>query len=80
VKAAAGDLHLVPSASAVIDKVTVRTSAPFDWDGQSRPIGASADFGAEEFSASAPPGHAGQRSRHRRLTDVPAEVGGLLPD
>ena len=55
VNAAAADLHLVPSATAVIDKVTVRAGAATDWDGQSRPIGASADFGADEYVSSAPP-------------------------
>jgi hypothetical protein len=55
VNAAAADLHLAPSATAVIDKVTVRAGASTDWDGQSRPIGASADFGADEYVSSAPP-------------------------
>jgi hypothetical protein len=55
VNAAAADLHLVPAAAAVIDKVTVRAAAATDWDGQSRPIGASADFGADEYVSSAPP-------------------------
>jgi hypothetical protein len=55
VNAATADLHLLPSATAVIDKVTVRSGALTDWDGQSRPIGASADYGADEYVSSAPP-------------------------
>jgi hypothetical protein len=49
VSAAAGDLHLLPSASVAIDKVAVRATAAVDWDGQARPIGSSADIGADEY-------------------------------
>jgi len=49
VGAAAVDLHLLSSASAAIDKVAVRANAAVDWDGQPRPIGASADIGADEY-------------------------------
>jgi len=47
--AAAGDLHLLSSASVAIDKVAVRADAAVDWDGQLRPIGSSADIGADEY-------------------------------
>jgi hypothetical protein len=51
VNPAAGDLHLMPSASVAIDKAAVRANASTDWDGQARPIGSSADFGADECSS-----------------------------
>jgi hypothetical protein len=51
VSAAAGDLHLLSSASVAIDKVAVRANAAVDWDGQARPIGAAADIGADEYGA-----------------------------
>jgi hypothetical protein len=55
VNAAAGDLHLVASATAVIDKVPVLQNAPTDWDGDTRPQGAAADYGADEFRSGPPP-------------------------
>jgi hypothetical protein len=55
VNAASGDLHLAPTASVAIDKVMVRASASTDWDGQARPIGMSADIGADEYSSPTTP-------------------------
>jgi Big-like domain-containing protein len=46
----AGDLHLVPTATGVIDKVT-GAYATTDWDGQRRPFGVAADIGADEAAA-----------------------------
>ena len=52
VSAATGDLHLRPTASAAIDQaVAISTPVPWDIDGQ--PRGASADVGADEYSAAA---------------------------
>jgi hypothetical protein len=49
VNAAAGDLHLVSSATAAINQGTV-VGVTSDYDGQSRPSGAAPDIGADEFS------------------------------
>lgn len=51
VDAAAGDLHLAASATAVMDRVGVMGGAPADWDGEPRPQGGSADYGADEHAA-----------------------------
>jgi hypothetical protein len=53
VNPAAGDLHLVSTATAAIDKAQLLTSCPADWDGTARPQGAAADIGADEFSSAA---------------------------
>jgi len=51
VNAAAGDLHLLPTAAAVLNQVTtVPVNAAVDWDGESRPAGA-ADIGADEYQS-----------------------------
>ena len=51
VNAAAGDLHLLPTATAVLNKVTtVPVNAATDWDGDTRPNGA-ADIGADEYQS-----------------------------
>jgi hypothetical protein len=55
VNAAGGDLHLAATAAVAIDKVMVRANASTDWDGQARPIGMSADIGADEFSSPTTP-------------------------
>jgi hypothetical protein len=52
VNAAAGDLHLVGSAAAAIDAAPVLSKAAADWDRQSRPQGAAADVGADEYTGS----------------------------
>ena len=49
--AATGDLHLVASAGAVIDAAQPLPGAETDWDGQSRPQGRAADYGADELTA-----------------------------
>jgi hypothetical protein len=54
VNPAGADLHLKPTASSAIDKASVQANCTIDWDGSTRPIGAAADLGADEF-ASVPP-------------------------
>jgi hypothetical protein len=51
VDAAAGDLHLVASATAAIGQATPVSEVTTDWDGDVRPIGTGADVGADEFRA-----------------------------
>ncbi len=50
-----GDLHLVANSATlayVIDKVSRLADVPTDWDVlQTRPIGANADIGADEYTA-----------------------------
>ena len=48
-----GDLHLTASATPAIDRGTLTTDVPVDWDGQARPIGGSVDVGADEYAGSA---------------------------
>jgi hypothetical protein len=51
----AGDLHLKPTATAALNKIAAPpAAAPFDWDGQPRPAGAT-DIGADEAVPFAPP-------------------------
>jgi hypothetical protein len=57
VNAAAADLHLLSTASSAINKGII-LSVTDDFDGQSRPIGAAPDVGADEYHSStalAPP-------------------------
>src|SRR5262245_65058991 len=49
--AAAGNLHLVAGATAVIDQVSALQNALQDWDGDARPQGSSTDYGADEYNA-----------------------------
>ena len=62
-----GDLHLAPTATSLVDRVAVLANAATDWDGQSRPRGAAADAGADEYVPSAPP------STPKNLGIVPVE-------
>jgi hypothetical protein len=55
VNAAAGDLHLKPTASAAVDKGSAAQAAPQDWDGEARPFGAAVDVGADEYRPSSGP-------------------------
>jgi len=55
VNPSAGDLHLAPTATSLFDGVGVLANAATDWDGRSRPRGAAADAGADEYVPSAPP-------------------------
>ena len=49
VDAAAGNLHLKPTATAVMNKIaTPLVNAAVDWDGHARPAGQT-DVGADEF-------------------------------
>ncbi len=49
VNPAAGDLHLLSSAVAAIDRVAVLANAPQDFDGDGRPQGSLAEYGADEY-------------------------------
>ena len=53
VNAAAGDLHLLASATAAIDHGATVASVTDDWDGQPRPSGSAYDIGADEYTATA---------------------------
>ena len=44
-----GDLHLKSTATVAIDKAAPLSNVPGDWDGDTRPQGASADVGADEY-------------------------------
>jgi len=55
VNAANGDLHLLASATNVIDQAPVLNSVTNDFDGERRPRGARSDLGADEFSSQTPP-------------------------
>jgi len=54
VNSSTGDLHLLGSASAVIDKVTAPGAVPTDFDHEARPIGVASDIGADEYQPPAP--------------------------
>lgn len=45
----ASDLHLVPWATAAIDKGVPTPDVSVDWDGDARPSGSAPDVGADEF-------------------------------
>ncbi len=45
-----GDLHLLPTATAVIDHATPLPDAPLDWDGTPRATGGVPDIGADEYT------------------------------
>ena len=49
-----GDLHLLPSATAAIDKATPLGSVTNDFDGDGRPQGSGYDIGADEFTPNLP--------------------------
>ena len=66
--AASGDLHLVQTASAAIDKGVSLTGPTSDWDGETRPAGAARDIGADEFRS----GTAGIPSAPQNLRIVPS--------
>ena len=53
VDAAAGDLHLVASATSAIDRGLNSPAVTSDFDGQVRPQGSAYDIGADEFGATA---------------------------
>lgn len=50
VNAPAGDLHLRPTAGSAIDAAPVLRGAPRDRDGDIRPLGRAADYGADEVT------------------------------
>ena len=49
VNAAAGDLHLLSTATAAIDRGVLLEDVTVDWDGEGRPNGLSPDIGADEL-------------------------------
>ena len=51
VNPAAGDLHLKATASVAIDRGALQPDCMTDWDGSTRPAGAAADLGADEFAS-----------------------------
>jgi hypothetical protein len=55
VNPAEGDLHLLPTATQVIDKAPHLNTVTNDFDGERRPRGGGADVGADEFSTDLPP-------------------------
>jgi hypothetical protein len=55
VNPSAGDLRLRATASAAIDKVAAAANVQNDWEGDTRPQGAAADVGADEFRDTTPP-------------------------
>ncbi|MBM3777801.1 MAG: carboxypeptidase regulatory-like domain-containing protein [Acidimicrobiia bacterium] len=52
VDAAAGDLHLAPTAASAIDRGTVTSEVTEDMDGEARPAGGGYDIGADERGGS----------------------------
>lgn len=52
---ASADLHLLPSATAVIDQAPAVGGVLDDFDGEARPQGNGADIGADEMTDSTPP-------------------------
>ncbi len=70
--AAAGDLHLLPSASAAIDQAAALADAPDDYDAQARPIGPAPDVGADEYGAPPPAAVSDLRATNA------VEAGGVL--
>jgi hypothetical protein len=48
--AAAGDMHLLPTAAAARDQGVALSDAAADWDGDTRPYGAARDAGADEYA------------------------------
>lgn len=54
VNPAAGDLHLLSSATAAIDKAPTLSAVTNDFDGNSRPQGAGYDIGADEYVSGTP--------------------------
>jgi len=55
VNPAAGDLHLLASATNAIDRAAALNTITNDFDGDRRPRGANPDIGADEFPTNAPP-------------------------
>jgi Big-like domain-containing protein/BACON domain-containing protein len=53
VNPAAGDLHLLSTATAAIDKAPALAAVINDFDGDSRPQGSAYDIGADEFRSTA---------------------------
>jgi hypothetical protein len=55
VNPAVADLHLLASATNVIDQAPTVSTVTNDFDGDHRPRGANSDIGADEFTTNVPP-------------------------
>ncbi len=65
---AAGDLHLISTATAAIDQAAALPEVPDDFDGDLRPMGSAADIGADEYVALAPDAVSDLRVTHAFTT------------
>jgi hypothetical protein len=54
VDAASGDLHLRATAADAIDRASYLADVPDDFDGDTRPVGAAPDVGADEYRIASP--------------------------
>jgi len=61
---AAGDLHLLPTAGAAIDRAAALAQVADDVDGDARPIGPAPDVGADEYGVPTPAAVADLRVSH----------------
>lgn len=68
--AVTGNLHLVSTATEVMDQASALAEAPGDFDGDGRPSGAGADYGADEFVAAPTQAPAGYQSTPATSTNV----------
>lgn len=67
--AAAGDLHLLATATVAIDQAATLADVTDDYDGDARPIGPAPDVGADEYGAPPPAAVADLRVT-RAVTDT----------
>ena len=80
VDAAAGDLHLAPTAASAIDRGMTTSAVTDDWDGQPRPQGAGDDIGADEIGGARVPALVAQTSGLPLVTnDRLSRRAGALP-
>ncbi len=68
INAAAGDLHLVQTALTAIDQAVLPLRVTDDIDGETRPIGAAADIGADEYNLPPPDAVRNLRLRNAELS------------
>lgn len=78
VNAAAGDLHLQPTANGAIDGGADIPEVPYDWDGEARPSGAGWDVGADEVGGGNEPEPPANLAPVARFTASPASGEGPL--
>lgn len=67
-----GNLHLVSTAIEVLDQTSALAEAPTDFDGDGRPSGAGADYGADEFLAA--PTQAAATTQPTSATATPVQT------